>query len=143
MNLSEKILKVLLRITMVRVLGCINVVSTRMSRLHSFVDTLILPLSSAFWDRALQQGTVVVSDPTTNGIPVGVDFYFIGETGDQFGPFGALYPLQVNNETGRGVFRCTESTPFIDLVTSNGTGPPRQRMLRRDGLFDNYLWLGE
>ena len=116
-----------------------------MSRLHSIVDTLTLisPLSSAFWDRALQQGTVVVSDPTTNGIPVGVDFYYRGEAGDQFGPFGALYPMQVHNQTGRGNFRCTESTPFVDLVTSNGTGAPRQRMLRRDGLFDNYLWLGE
>ena len=114
-----------------------------MSRLHSIVDTLtlILPLSLAFWDRALQQGTVVVSDPTTNGIPVGVDFYFRGETGDQFGPFGALYPIQVYNQTGRGNFRCTESTPFVDQLTTNGS--PLQRMLRRDGLFDNYLWLGE
>ncbi len=103
--------------------------------------TLILPLSSAFWDRSLQQGTVVVSDPTTNGIPVGVDFYFRGETGDQFGPFGALYPIQVHNQTGRGNFRCTESTPFVDQLTANGS--PLQRKLRRDGLFDNYLWLGE
>jgi|SRR6056300_1077978 len=128
---------------MVRVLDCINLVSTHMSRNYSTVDTLILPLSSAFWDRSLQQDTIIVSDPTTNDIPVGVDFYFIGETGDQFGPFGALYPLQVNNQTGRGAFRCTESTPFVDMVTPNGTGSLRQRMLRRDGLIDNYLWLGE
>jgi len=38
---------------------------------------------------------------------VGVDFYEIGERGNQFGPYGALYPLQLNNQTGRGVFRCT------------------------------------
>ena len=28
------------------------------------------------------------------------------ERGDQFGPLGALYPVQRFNQTGRGVFRC-------------------------------------
>ena len=27
---------------------------------------------------------------------MGVDFFEIGERGDQFGPYGALYPLQLN-----------------------------------------------
>ncbi len=70
----------------------------------------------------------------------GVDFYFIGERGDQFGPYGALYPLQLNNQTGRGVFRCTETIPYVDPF-QNITGPGR-RMLQTKGLFDNYLWLG-
>lgn len=40
--------------------------------------------------------------------PVGVDFYRVGERGEQFGPYGALYPAQVHNQTGRGYFRCSD-----------------------------------
>ena len=85
----------------------------------------------------------MVSDPTTNDTPVGVDFYWIGETGDQFGPYGALYPLQLHNQTGRGIFRCTESNPFVDLIETVDNTTSLRRKLRRDGLFDNYLWLGQ
>ena len=38
--------------------------------------------------------TIAVSDPTSRSYPVGVDFYRVGEKGDQFGPFGVLHPLQ-------------------------------------------------
>ena len=44
--------------------------------------------------------TTLVSDPTYNDLPVGVDFYHVGEHGNQFGPFGSLYPAQKNNITG-------------------------------------------
>jgi len=47
----------------------------------------------------------LVSDPTMGSTPVGVDFYRIGnETGDQYGPFGVLYPIQ--DPPGRHPFRC-------------------------------------
>jgi len=97
----------------------------------------------AFWDKAYQTDTIVVSDPTTKDTPVGVDFYFIGERGDQFGPYGALYPLQLHNQTGRGVFRCTESNLNLNVwgKFANATGPGRK--LQKEGLFDNYLRLGE
>mmetsp|Transcript_13556 Transcript_13556/g.22257 ORF Transcript_13556/g.22257 Transcript_13556/m.22257 type:complete len:665 (-) Transcript_13556:54-2048(-) len=60
----------------------------------------------AFWYRAYDTGTTFVSDKTKESSPVGVDWYQIGERGDQFGPLGALYPVQRYNQTGRGVFRC-------------------------------------
>ena len=64
---------------------------------------------SAFWGRDYDPlFTKYVSDETKKDTPVGVDFYWIGtgERSDQFGPFGALYPLQLHNQTGRGYFRC-------------------------------------
>jgi len=61
----------------------------------------------AFWSNAYAESTVYVSDSTTGDSPVGVDFYLIGERGDQFGPFGALDPLQKDGQVGRGIFRCT------------------------------------
>jgi len=64
----------------------------------------------AFWYRAYSEElTYMVSDPTSGSTPVGVDFYVIGERGDQFGPFGALYPIQLHNQTGRGYYRCGDS----------------------------------
>ncbi|KAL7487697.1 hypothetical protein ACHAW6_013274 [Cyclotella cf. meneghiniana] len=56
-----------------------------------------------FWSVELMQ-TVFVSDPTTESTPVGVDFYDIGEQGEQYGPIGVLYPMQY--PPGRGYFRC-------------------------------------
>jgi len=50
--------------------------------------------------------TVAVSDPTSGNSPVGVDFYRIAGRSHQFGPFGSLEPMQLNNETGRGSFSC-------------------------------------
>lgn len=52
------------------------------------------------------EDTIYVSDITAQDTPVGVDFYWAGEKGEQFGPFGVLYPW--SNETGRGYFRCSE-----------------------------------
>lgn len=60
----------------------------------------------AFWYRAYAYNTIFVSDPTKESSPVGVDWYRIGERGDQFGPLGALSPVQLYNQTGRGFFRC-------------------------------------
>ncbi|KAL7521761.1 hypothetical protein ACHAWX_006442 [Stephanocyclus meneghinianus] len=48
--------------------------------------------------------TIFVSDRTTESTPVGVDFYEIGEQGEQYGPFGVLYPMQ--HPPGRGYFHC-------------------------------------
>jgi len=63
--------------------------------------------SHAFWGRFFEPIlTQYVSDETTKDTPVGVDFYSISDRGDQFGPFGALSPLQLYNQTGRGYFRC-------------------------------------
>lgn len=61
----------------------------------------------AFWAKAYHGDfTSYVSDPTTEDTPVGVDFYWIEERGEQFGSFGSLVPLQHHNQTGRGYFRC-------------------------------------
>lgn len=60
----------------------------------------------AFWYRAYATTTTFVSAPTKESSPVGVDWYLISERGDQFGPLGALAPLQRHNQTGRGLFRC-------------------------------------
>jgi len=66
--------------------------------------------TTAFWNRAYSSYTYYVSDPTQNPTPVGVDWYRIGEEkGSQYGPFGALYPAQLYNQTGRGFFRCSGS----------------------------------
>jgi len=50
--------------------------------------------------------TIFVSDPTTESTPVGVDFFEIGEQGEQYGPFGVLYPMQY--PPGRGYFHCAD-----------------------------------
>ncbi|KAL9186453.1 hypothetical protein ACHAXT_005691 [Thalassiosira profunda] len=64
----------------------------------------------AFWNRAFRDlSTAYISDTTKSDTPVGVDMFAIGERGEQFGPFGALYPLQQGNQTGRGYFRCSDS----------------------------------
>ncbi|KAL7537721.1 hypothetical protein ACHAWF_005887 [Thalassiosira exigua] len=61
----------------------------------------------AFWGRGYDQLlTQFVSAPTKKNSPVGVDFFKIDERGEQFGPFGSLIPVQKNNQTGRGFFRC-------------------------------------
>lgn len=63
-----------------------------------------------FWMEVFSPGTtMLISDPTTKDTPVGADFYFVesfirAETSNQFGPFGALSPLQ--NITDRGWYRC-------------------------------------
>jgi len=51
--------------------------------------------------------TIAISDPTSRSDPIGVDFYMLGEQGEQYGIFGVLYPLQ--DPPGRGFFRCDNS----------------------------------
>lgn len=63
--------------------------------------------------------TDIVSDPTTNDSPVGVDFYYVGERDNQYGPYGLLYPAQINNMTGRGYYRCNVKQCSI---CANSTG---------------------
>mmetsp|Transcript_24187 Transcript_24187/g.41279 ORF Transcript_24187/g.41279 Transcript_24187/m.41279 type:complete len:672 (+) Transcript_24187:20-2035(+) len=65
----------------------------------------------AFWDEVYTMSTIIVSDPVprTGFTPVGVDFFTIGERGEQFGPFGVKLPLQLHNQTGRGAYRCSSS----------------------------------
>ncbi|KAL7533728.1 hypothetical protein ACHAXR_006358 [Thalassiosira sp. AJA248-18] len=52
------------------------------------------------WQTSNYHVTNLVSEPTYKDSPVGVDFYYVGERGSQFGPFGALYPVQKHNTTG-------------------------------------------
>ena len=80
-------------------------------------------MPQAFWDEVYTSKTAFVSDKVT-GIgftPVGVDFYFIGERGDQYGPFGARYPIQKYNQTGRGYFRCASKTPLLNSTNANNS----------------------
>jgi hypothetical protein len=76
------------------------------------------------------QGTFYVSDVTTGDTPVNVDFYEVGEKGEQFGPFGVLYP--VANQTGRGYFRCS------DPVKSNITANAGRHLMSGGGFFEKY-----
>lgn len=71
-----------------------------------------------FWSRMLDFGTIYVSDETTGDSPVGVDFYSIGERGDQYGPYGALYPLQKDGQVGRGLFRCVGKITSRNITAS-------------------------
>ena len=70
-------------------------------------QALICKIEPAFWSNAYSALTLYVSESTTRDSPVGVDFYRIGERGNQFGPFGALYPLQMYNQSGRGIWQCS------------------------------------
>jgi len=73
---------------------------------------MLMAESHGFWGgTAMTLG--FISDKTKKDNPVGVDFYFIGERGDQFGPFGALYPAQLYNQTGRGYYRCGGPLPQL------------------------------
>ena len=73
-------------------------------------------ISKAFWDKDKTTIIGAVSEPVTatGYTPVGVDFFLIGERGEQFGPFGAQYPFQLYNQTGRGYFRCSDEAPLVD-----------------------------
>lgn len=81
----------------------------------------------AFWSRAFSPGvTTLISDSTTNDNPVGVDFNLVGERGSQYGPYGLLSPAMVNNQTGRGLYRCDiEACSFClnKEILSNVTMP--------------------
>ena len=76
----------------------------------------------AFWDNTkYNELAYLVSDPVTatEFTPVGVDFFEIKERGEQFGPFGATYPYQLYNQTGRGYFRCSDLAPLLNPSTSS------------------------
>jgi hypothetical protein len=72
-----------------------------------------------------------VSDVTTGDTPVGVDFNWIGERGEQFGPFGVLYPFA--NQTGRGHYRCSD--PVKSNTTANNAG---RHLLNGGNFLDKY-----
>jgi len=81
---------------------------------HSFYQI------QAFWDENWTENRKFISAPTQESSPVGVDWYQIGERGSQFGPFGALNPVQLYNQTGRGYFRCADSyIPPNDFIESH------------------------
>ena len=46
--------------------------------------TIVLSFKSAYFSTV----TTLVSESSYNDSPVGVDFYFVGEGGNQFGTFG-------------------------------------------------------
>ena len=72
-----------------------------------------------------------MSDATTGDTPVNVDFNWVGpEEGEQFGPFGVLYPWA--NQTGRGYFRCS------DPVKSNTTANAGRHLMNGGGFFEKY-----
>ncbi len=81
------------------------------------------------WDRAYNTGTVFVSDVTFGDTPVGADFYWVGERGEQFGPFGVLHPFA--NVTGRGHFRCSDPT-------SNTNANAGRQLMNGGGFFEKY-----
>jgi len=72
----------------------------------------------AFWDGAISYDPYslnIISGPTNGDTPVGVDWFAITDWGDQFGPFGALTPMQ--EEVGMGIFSCAvEYTLGVDVV---------------------------
>ena len=87
-------------------------------------------MPQAFWDQGVTHFSVLVSDPVTQigFTPVGVDFFFIGDRSDQFGPFGEKIPLQKYNQTGRGYFRCASKTPLLNNTNANNSASG-ERML--------------
>jgi hypothetical protein len=61
----------------------------------------------AFWDRLYQHNTKAVSNPTSKSDPIAVDFFFIEERGERYGPLGKLVPAQ--NPPGSGFFECVSN----------------------------------
>lgn len=83
----------------------------------------------AFWDEIYSpEFTYIVSDQTTSSTPAGVDLYFLGEQGRQPGHFGELVPIQLYNQPGRGLYRC--SIPALGQ-RDNTTHTARMLMLKR------------
>ena len=98
-----------------------------------------VPNFHAFWNRAYDDATVYVSDPTKGSTPVGVDWYFIGERGSQFGPFGNLYPIQVHNQTGRGFFRCAGDDYNLPTNDTNAGRKLQRQLPSRKKAFLKFL----
>jgi len=62
----------------------------------------------SFWEDAYAEVTRFVSDPTTGSSPIAVDFFLIGQRGEEFGPFGELFPLR--EPEGSGNYKCISSS---------------------------------
>jgi len=90
--------------------------------------------SHAFWARTYNPQTYFTSDETKKGTPVGVDFHIIGERGGQFGPLGALYPLQVHSQAGRGYFRCGGPISSMENVSVSNRKLQFQHLQGNKGL---------
>jgi len=76
----------------------------------------------AFWEGVFSENPKrfnIISDPTTSDTPVGVDWFMVTEWGDQYGPFGALIPMQ--EHIGIGVFSCAGKYDPARVV-GNATG---------------------
>mmetsp|Transcript_18565 Transcript_18565/g.40374 ORF Transcript_18565/g.40374 Transcript_18565/m.40374 type:complete len:500 (+) Transcript_18565:347-1846(+) len=67
----------------------------------------------AFWEDTYSNNTKFTSDPTTQSNIIGLDFYLVGRQGEEFGPFGELFPL--SDPKGSGLMRCI----------ANNTPPPQ------------------
>ena len=78
----------------------------------------------SFWD-ASSSYSIAISEPVTatEFTPVGVDFYSLRERGEQFGAYGAKYPIQLYNQTGRGYFRCSDEASLGGPSIANSTAP--------------------
>ena len=76
-----------------------------------------------FWSRSFEPGsTFLISNPTESDSPVGVDFFFIGEQDDEFGPFGELIPAR--EPAGQGFFRCDVTEHTCQFCTKGITADP-------------------
>ena len=72
-----------------------------------------------FWSGAYHPSiSFLISEPTESDTPVGVDFFFVGEQDEMFGPWGALYPA--SEFAGHGLFRCDVPTPKTCNFCSKG-----------------------
>lgn len=58
----------------------------------------------AFWQNIYNDQTLFASDPTTQSSIIGLDFFSVGLKGEQYGPFGQLFPM--SDPKGSGFFSC-------------------------------------
>ena len=91
-----------------------------------------------FWDRLYQDNTKAVSNPTSKSDPIAVDFFFVEERGERYGPLGKLVPTQ--DPPGSGFFECVSNISidkmiftlnFEGLTARPPRGSPRRRRSRR------------
>ena len=63
----------------------------------------------AFWRNGYNTQTKFASYPhSTSTSIIGIDFYMLGQLGEEHGPWGELFPL--SHPPGRGFMRCIEDT---------------------------------
>ena len=60
--------------------------------------------AAAFWENVYNDKTLFASDRTTQSSIIGLDFFNVGLKGEQYGPFGQLFPL--SEPKGSGFFSC-------------------------------------